>query len=177
MSVVQSTDANPRLTEYARQLNAAPARATQMPVEAVQGYPVPVLREGETWLAFPYFLRSGRPGSPPKITAPGWIGYIDVATGQKRQFVTLEKRPGEPIGEHSILPPMKMAEFRAAEAELYALIGALLGVAQQPGRALTAQEQEAARRFARLWGRIAHKPLQSYYRGLNPAWFARVTGG
>ncbi len=144
-----------------------------LPREAVTGYPVPLVVDGLLALGVPLFLRRGRPPAPPEVTAPGWIAYIDVRTGDQFTYRALEADLDRLIGPHVIEPKLSMAEFDAAEAQMYQAMDSLLPLAGQPQPGVPPQLAAEAGVFAALWRQLAHKPIQPFYRQINPAWFAR----
>ncbi len=167
-----ATDDTPSLVEQrVKQVQSYRAQVPTMPREASRGYPVPFVFEGRPFLAVPFFLRKGRPPDPPEITAPGWVVYIDVATGTQLSSRTLTLDPTVTLGRHAIDPPLDMPGFIAAEQRLYALMTELLPMLANPGAGVPDALLERAIVFARLWRQLSQKPLAAHYRALNPAWF------
>lgn len=164
----------PLVQRRAMQITPAVEAQLPIPMEAVQGYPVPVFEDGVLWLVTYYFLRRGRPPQPPALTQPGWIARIDAATGQQVQSRSLEVDLSDTLGPHGFPKGFDMKAFDAAEADLYAALTALLGVAQFPDKQLTPEEEAAAARLRELWDLLYHKPLHPYYHALNPAFFDRI---
>lgn len=158
------------------QIQAARSTFSDLPREAVRGYPVPVVQRGKVYLAFLFFLRRGTPPKPPELTAPGWVAYIDVDSGDDVSIERLETGPGEVVGTHTIEPPLDMKQYRQAEARLFDAISALLPVARRPQSGVPADLAAEAEQFRSLWSQLAHKPLASHYKSLNPAWFAALSG-
>ncbi|MBT0956340.1 hypothetical protein IV417_02985 [Alphaproteobacteria bacterium KMM 3653] len=169
-----SADA-PIAQRRAKQMHMARAQFTMLPREAVQGYPVPLMVEGELWFVFPFVYRSGRPPEPPELTAPIYMSRIDASTGERAEIRAVEGAdPEQRIGQHVIDKKLSYDDFLQAEADMFAAMSALLDVARYPDRALTAEEAEAAKAFAASWPKVAHRPLAAHYRAINPAWFAKV---
>ncbi len=165
----------PIVARRSAQMQAARNGFTDMPREAVRGYPVPFADADGLWLGYIFFLRQGRPPDPPQYTAPGWVARIDVRTGEAVQLRRYENVDlTRPLGRHVLPKDLDMAAFKAAEAELYAALTTLLPLAQFPDKQLTPAEEAAAAEFPRLWKLLAHKPLQPYYKALNPAFFDRL---
>ncbi len=155
------------------QVQAARMSIADMPREAVRGYPVPVLHDGQLWLAFPFFLRRGLPPKPPEVSGFGWLVLIDVATGTHTVVRRLSTDLATMLGPHQVDPSLDMDAFLAAEARLYALMDMLLPLARQPG-SVPPRLQPIAAEFRTLWLKLAHKPLAAQYHALNPAWFAML---
>ena len=167
-----ATDDTPSLVEQrVKQVQSYRAPRPALPGEGPRGYPVPFVLEGRPCPAVPCFLRKGRPPDPPEITAPGWVVYIDVATGTQLSSRTLTLDPTVTLGRHAIDPPLDMPGFIAAEQRLYALMTELLPMLANPGAGVPDALLERAIVFARLWRQLSQKPLAAHYRALNPAWF------
>lgn len=173
---MSETTAAPSIVERrTAQIQAARNGFTDMPREAVRGYPVPFADADGLWLGYVFFLRQGRPPMPPDFTEPGWVARIDLPRGETVQLRRYEQADLErPIGKHVLPKELGMKGLKAAEDELFATLTALLRVAQFPDKQMTGDEEAAAARFVELWELLYHKPIRPYYRALNPAFFDRL---
>ncbi|MDF1871398.1 hypothetical protein [Vannielia sp.] len=172
----ETAAADPPIVERrSKQMQAARNGFTDMPREAVRGYPVPFADADGLWLGYLFFLRRGRPPQPPEFTAPGWVARIDVPRGEPVQLHRYDDADLEhTLGSHGFPKDFDMKAFDAAEAELFATLTTLLGVAQFPEKQLTGDEEAAAARFRELWDLLYQKPIRPYYYRLNPAFFDRL---
>jgi len=141
-----------------------------LPLEAVQGYPVPVLRDDRVALAFLYFILRGHPPQPPEVSPPGWVLYVDAQTGE----VTgerLEADLSRSLGVHTLTPKPTHQELLDKQARMATLLDTLLPVARNPQWATAETYRQRVAEYRTVWLAIAHKPLAAHYRKLNPAWF------
>jgi hypothetical protein len=164
------------VAQRVQQLQDDQVSFTQIPEETMFGYPVPVVLEAELFLGTPVFLDRGLPPNPPEYTAPGWIAYIDISSGERVILESLDTDLNETLGKDEINPNFTYDELLAAEERLYAAMSALLPVAQRPEAGVPPDLEAAAAEFRALWNQLAHKPLASHYRALNPAWFDALFG-
>ncbi|MGI9356837.1 MAG: hypothetical protein ACR2PF_16965 [Rhizobiaceae bacterium] len=157
--------------QRSRDVKLSQARANSIPLEAGQGYPVPVEIDGAMWLAFPFFLSRGRPPNKPRLSPFGWIVWVDVTSGEAINLKKLESDLSSDLGERQLDPSIDLRQFRELEKKLHRSMSQLLGIASNLGRQLTIEEQQAAEAYRDAWGKIAHKPLMEQYYALNPQWF------
>lgn len=151
---------------------SARAKASNMPMEAVCGYPVPQRLAGDAWLVFPFFLRRGKPRTPPRLSGFGWLARVDIETGTR---VLVERQTTDlsiSIGVHELDPTLTMAAFEAAEERLYAAMDLLVPIAFTAVTTIPDDARLAADAYVKAWRIVAHKPLMESYRTLNPDWFA-----
>lgn len=157
-----------------KQIKLARSTFTDMPREAVQGFPIPFMDDGQLWFGVIFFLRRSKRPDPTEFTAPGWIARIDERTGEQIQIRRLDNDLEETIGQYILDKDIDMVAFKEIEADMYVAISQLLDVARYPERDLTPEEKDAALRFREAWNKISHQPLIEHYKNINPAWFARV---
>lgn len=160
------------------QIQGLRASVRDLPREALRCYPVPVVHEAQVFLAVPFCLRQGQPPAPPRIGAPGWILYLDMATGTKASSQRTADDPTIMLGEHRLEPPMTMAQFQQTERAMLEAMDPLLRAwamsSTDPTPGAQAAASAAKARFAALWRHLAHKPIATHYRALNPSWFQWV---
>ena len=138
------------------------------------GYPVPIY-DGETlWYSTILFKRSGRPPKPPELFEPSHLARIDAETGERFQIVAREVSSTDPVGRRLVDPDLGMKGFKSAEGQLYAAITVLADLAREPGRPLSDREAQAVAAFRESWAQVGHHVLESYYKQLNPEWWAVV---
>jgi hypothetical protein len=142
-----------------------------LPREAMQGYPVPVVRKNSVVLAFPFFLQRGLPPRAPEVFAPGWIVFIDARSGNdievERRQVNLEK----PLGIHQLPPGLSYADLQDKQRRLYALLDELLPMVGKYPKPVPSSMAAKVAEFRGLWLLIAQKPLFPEYYSLNGEWF------
>jgi hypothetical protein len=154
--------------ELNQKVQAYRARIPDMPLEAVQGYPVPVVRKGKLWLGFPFFKRRGVPPEPPELFPPQWVVYIDAQAGDD---VEVERRdvPDGSVGQHKLNLTMK--EFEEKRNRLWTAVDQLMPLAASNASDVPEQLRPIAADFRRLWTELVQRPLEPYYCELNARWF------
>lgn len=154
--------------ELSQKVRAYRGRIPDMPLEAVQGYPVPVLRKGKLWLGFPFFKRRGVSPKPPEVFPPQWVVYIDAQTGDD---VEVERRdvPDTSVGQHKL--NLTMDEFEERRDRLWAAIDQLMPLAASGASDVPESLRAKAADFRRLWMELVQRPLEPYYCELNERWF------
>lgn len=159
-----------RTRDAAEMVEAHRAESPDIPLEAVQGLPVPVIRGNSPTLAFPFFLAKGRSGTPRQVFEPRWIGYVSLTEPTRVEFEA-RSASTEPLGTHAAPPGTTFDEITAKRAELYDLLDQML--ASGPLVSGSAGPPAMLRnRFGQIWNFLEQKPLAPIYRSLNPEWFA-----
>lgn len=148
------------------------AEIPNLPLEAVQGLPVPVRQDGSEAYAFPFFVSRGRPGQPREIFEPEWIALV-AAEEPRRVFVqTRDTVADAPLGSHTPTAA-SIDELERDRGRMMELMDVLAPIGASGAQIPTSQGERVAE-FARVWTNLEQKPLHAFYRSLNPAWFAAL---
>lgn len=146
-------------------------RVPDMPREAGQGYPVPVYRENRIWLVFPFFTSTGAPRQPRNLFTPRWVLIIDAEKGEEIRVRRPEGKEDEPLGVHVLSPEIDVAGLRSREQRMFTLLDILRPLVRDFPAHLSEQQSAARHEYRTLWKEISQKPLQPFYRQINPKWF------
>jgi hypothetical protein len=96
--------------------------------------------------------------------------YVDAQTGAtsgERVDADLSRN----LGVHTLSPKPSYQELLGKQARLGTLLDAILPMVRSPQWATAETYRQRVSEYRTLWLSLAHKPLASHYRKLNPEWF------
>lgn len=169
MQVQNQKNANLTVQELMEKISRYSGNSYSLPLEAAQGYPVPVIKNDILMLAVPFFTKKGLPPAHPAIYSPEWIVFIDVASGENIKTEQNDLPLADPIGTYHL--DLTMKEYKQKVKELYNLMDKLMFELDDYSRPINREIISNADKFKDIWRQLVNESLMPYYKEINPAWF------
>jgi len=173
-----ATPASPFMpTEHLNKL-ARMRSSGAVPEQYRQSLPVPILRDGSTWLAFFYCPSMFLPGKPVQLKAPRFRLTLDPRTGSlvELKAVTAREFGIRDTGDHFIgtfgLPQgMTAADYMAKLARFCTLLDQLLPLYGGPAPSASPSLKRISNELHHLFLELSEPPLHPYYQALGKDFF------
>ncbi len=152
--------------------------ASALPSGMHQSYPIPILKGGETLLAFMYAATvTSEPGSL-ELCPPSYLAYIEAVTGKFKQLIAtkpsdfgLNNDVDKPLGTFTSRPARQDEKYMNAQAHLYQGYDLLLPEYMAGNIAVEKSLKNEALEFLARFNEIGEPPLFKYYNSLGKHFF------
>ena len=180
MEALAAQSTNSRTATLMDEIRRTPAFRQLVPQEAGVGWPLPLRRQGTTYLTLPFFGMppSSGAGSTP-LYPPFAAMTLEWRTGRVVAYRHFGfERPWEapdgPVGTfpHDAVRGLRRSEYLERRADLLALYDQLFERLEQG----TAFDDAWAARFSELLGTLMEPGLLPFYRTLAPGFVGRFLG-
>lgn len=146
--------------------------------EERQSFPIPVIKDGEPWIAFLFNPTLAKPKEPAKMTTPSYFIRLNASTGKFKELLSVTPKDfkqthavNEIIGEITMPAGLSFEEFTHKRDRLYKLYDELLPFFFTNCNIEDPQTRVSAKEFRQLFKLLSEPPLWPYYREVGGRFF------